>query len=304
MAISSPRSPLLHSMRNASATPALCSSANAGAKTLPASQPRPAASHIAPASAANRALNWPPVRARGGRSLNCAPAPPDLPGSTSITSPTAARSCGKPKDGKRESLAAATRIDPGQGGRARAVAWRGSRPRGPGRTGGGLAPHPIRMSCPAAGPPAPVKPSPPAVDAAEVEALFDSIPDVLFFIKDREGRYTHVNATMLRRLGLRSRKEIIGKRASEVYPSGLGANYGLQDRQVLEGAVIDNLLELHLFSDQEPGWCLTCKRPLRIDGQVAGLIGISRDLAGREGLEADYRSLREALVHMNRHYAE
>lgn len=149
-----------------------------------------------------------------------------------------------------------------------------------------------------------VKPAPLTVDAAEVEALFDSIPDVLFFIKDREGRYTHVNATMLRRLGLRSRRQIIGQRASEVYPAGLGATYGLQDQQVLDGAVIDNLLELHLFSDQEPGWCLTCKRPLRVDGQVAGLIGISRDLASREGLADDYRSLREALVHMNRHYAD
>ncbi|MES5813402.1 AraC family transcriptional regulator [Pseudoxanthomonas sp. Soil82] len=149
-----------------------------------------------------------------------------------------------------------------------------------------------------------VKPALPTVDAAEVEALFDSIPDVLFFIKDREGRYTHVNATMLRRLGLRSRRDIIGRRASEVYPSGLGATYGLQDQQVLEGAVIDNLLELQLFPDQEPGWCLTCKRPLLRDGEVIGLIGISRDLASREGLEADYRSLREALVHMNRHYAE
>jgi len=148
-----------------------------------------------------------------------------------------------------------------------------------------------------------LKPAPPALDATEVEALFDAIPEVLFFIKDREGRYTHVNATMLRRLGLRSRRDIIGKRASDVYPGGLAANYGLQDQQVLAGAVIDNLLELHLFSDQEPGWCLTCKRPLRVDGQVAGLVGISRDLAGREGLEADYGSLREALVHMNRHYA-
>ena len=149
-----------------------------------------------------------------------------------------------------------------------------------------------------------MKPAPVTVDAADVEALFDSIPDVLFFIKDREGRYTHVNATMLRRLDLRSRKDIIGRRASEVYPSGLGANYGLQDQQVLQGAVIDNLLELHLFSDQEPGWCLTCKRPLVVDGQVAGIISISRDLSSREGVESDYLSLREALVHMNLHYAE
>ena len=147
------------------------------------------------------------------------------------------------------------------------------------------------------------QPASPALDAAEVEALFDAIPEVLFFIKDREGRYTHVNATMLRRLGLRSRRDIIGRRASDVYPGGLAANYGLQDQQVLGGAVIDHLLEQHLFSDQEPGWCLTSKRPLRVGGEVVGLVGISRDLGGREGLEADYRSLHAALVHMNQHYA-
>ena len=93
-----------------------------------------------------------------------------------------------------------------------------------------------------------------SVDPADLEALFDAVPDVLFFVKDREGRYTHVNQTMLRRLGLKSRKDLIGKRVAEVYPSGLGANYANQDEQVLAGAVIDNLLELHLFANREPGW--------------------------------------------------
>ena len=43
------------------------------------------------------------------------------------------------------------------------------------------------------------------IDPAEVEALFDAIPSVLFFAKDMDGRYTHVNQTMLRRLGVSSR---------------------------------------------------------------------------------------------------
>lgn len=45
-----------------------------------------------------------------------------------------------------------------------------------------------------------------SIDPADLEALFDAVPDVLFFVKDREGRYTHVNQTMLRRLGLKSRR--------------------------------------------------------------------------------------------------
>lgn len=143
-----------------------------------------------------------------------------------------------------------------------------------------------------------------SIDPADLEALFDAVPDVLFFVKDREGRYTHVNQTMLRRLGLKSRKELIGKRVGEVYPSGLGANYANQDEQVLAGEVIDNLLELHLFANREPGWCLTCKRPLLVDGKVQGIIGISRDLGPQDGHESQYEKLRLALAYLNANYAQ
>lgn len=142
------------------------------------------------------------------------------------------------------------------------------------------------------------------VEPADIEALFDAIPDVLFFIKDCDGRYTHINQTMLRRLGLKSRKEVIGRTAAEIYPTGLSADYAQQDARVLEGEVIENLMELHLFANREPGWCLTCKRPLRVEGEIRGLIGISRDLGQKHSLGAQYEHLRLALAHLNAHYAE
>lgn len=142
-----------------------------------------------------------------------------------------------------------------------------------------------------------------SIDPADLEALFDAVPDVLFFVKDREGRYTHANQTMLRRLGLKSRKELIGKRVAEVYPSGL-SDYANQDERVLAGEVIDNLLELHLFANREPGWCLTCKRPLRVDGEVQGIIGISRDLDPQDGHDTQYEKLRLALAWLHVNYAQ
>ncbi|WP_414491042.1 helix-turn-helix domain-containing protein [Stenotrophomonas maltophilia] len=142
------------------------------------------------------------------------------------------------------------------------------------------------------------------VEPADIEALFDAIPDVLFFIKDLQGRYTHVNQTMLRRLGLRARKDVIGRTAAEIYPTGLSADYVDQDARVLSGEVIENLMELHLFANREPGWCLTCKRPLVVDGVIEGLIGISRDLGQKDSLGTQYEQLRLALAHLNAHYAE
>lgn len=144
------------------------------------------------------------------------------------------------------------------------------------------------------------------INASEIELLFDAVPDVLFFVKDRERRYTHANVTIVHRLGLKSRSGVIGKRVEDVYPGGLSATYAQQDRQVLAGEVIDNLLELQLFPNRGPGWCLTCKRPWRKDGKIIGLIGISRDLdlGQSDSRGSMYERVRLALAYLNLHYAE
>ncbi len=108
------------------------------------------------------------------------------------------------------------------------------------------------------------------IDPAEIEALFDAIPSVLFFAKDTQGRYTHVNMTMMQRLGMKSRSEVIGKRADEVYPAGMSEAYVEQDARVLGGEVIENVMELQLLANRQPGWCLTCKRPIIEHGKVVG----------------------------------
>lgn len=53
--------------------------------------------------------------------------------------------------------------------------------------------------------------------ALEMQTLFDALPDVVFFIKDGEGRYTHCNLTLVRRLGRKLRSEIIGRSPLEVF---------------------------------------------------------------------------------------
>ena len=39
------------------------------------------------------------------------------------------------------------------------------------------------------------------ISADELEALFDALPDVVFFVKDHQGRYTHANLTPARARG-------------------------------------------------------------------------------------------------------
>ncbi len=142
------------------------------------------------------------------------------------------------------------------------------------------------------------------IPADDLERLFDALPDVVFFVKDRAGRYSHANRTLLTRLGLARRKDLVGRRASDLFPLGLGLRYDLQDRRVLAGATLRDELELHLYPNHAPGWCLSSKLPLRIHGVIQGLMGVSRDLGRPDVRHPDYGRLRRLVEHLEAHYAE
>ena len=128
----------------------------------------------------------------------------------------------------------------------------------------------------------------PRLPLALLERLFDALPDVVFFAKDTEGRYTHANQTLVDRLRLTKRAQLVGRRTDELFPGGLGDRYREQDEAVLrDGVEIVGQLELHLYPNRAPGWCLTHKLPWREPAPggarrrdaIVGLVGLSRDLA-------------------------
>lgn len=142
------------------------------------------------------------------------------------------------------------------------------------------------------------------LSAEDMQTLFDALPDVVFFLKDRAGRYTHANLTLVRRLRLKRREEVIGRRPAELFPKSLGTSYAAQDRCVLLGETIVNQLEVHLLPSRAPGWCLTCKYPHRARGEVCGVLGISRDLRNPDGRHPTYPRLARAMEYLQTHYAE
>lgn len=135
---------------------------------------------------------------------------------------------------------------------------------------------------------------------------FDLIPDAAFFLKDRLGRYTAVNQTLVERCGRRSKADLLGRSVHDLFPPELAARYAEQDAAVLSaGEAVVNKLELHLYPTGKTGWCLTTKLPLRDrSGRIAGLVGLSRDLhvGGDGGLVP--AALVATLEHLRRHYAE
>jgi len=136
------------------------------------------------------------------------------------------------------------------------------------------------------------------------EALFDSLGDVTFFLKNGRCEYVVVNQTLVERCGRRHKAELIGKRADEVFGPPLGESYRAQDERVLKGGKpVRDQLELHSYLTGRPGWCLTNKFPLPgRDGRVVGLYGISKDIQSPNERSEDYAKVAEAVRQIQTRY--
>ncbi len=109
--------------------------------------------------------------------------------------------------------------------------------------------------------------------------LFDDLPGVLFCIKDDQSRYVFVNDGFLRRSGQKSKRDLIGKRAVDIFAPQRAEQYEAQDAEVLSsGVALRDVLELIRRPDGSTGWYLTSKIPVDNGDQPGGLVSVSKDL--------------------------
>lgn len=135
------------------------------------------------------------------------------------------------------------------------------------------------------------------------DLLFDHVPDTVFFLKDTQGRYTAVNQTLVRRCSFEHKSELIGKTAEQVFPTPLGSGFSQQDQRVLQGGpAISGQLELHLYGNRQPGWCLTWKVAVTDpQGHIVGLAGLSRDIQQPMGSTHEAAAVSRVIEHVARH---
>jgi len=111
-----------------------------------------------------------------------------------------------------------------------------------------------------------------------LQSLLDTMPDHIYF-KDRSSRVVRANTAQATYFGFRDPAEEIGKTDFDFYPHELAqvlysAEQAIMDtRQPLVGA-----LEDHTALGDSRRWVLSTKVPIVRDGQVVGLVGISRDV--------------------------
>lgn len=142
--------------------------------------------------------------------------------------------------------------------------------------------------------------------SAELLALFETLVNVMFCAKDANGVYVEVNTAFVRRTGRASKREVVGRRAKDLFAPERAELYEEQDRRVIAGdGALKDELELIRRPDGGLGWYLTTKRAVYgAHGQRAspvGLVSVSRDLDTRTNNGNAVESLQPFVAHVRSH---
>jgi AraC-like DNA-binding protein len=134
--------------------------------------------------------------------------------------------------------------------------------------------------------------------------LFDHLPEMSFFAKDRQFRIMCASRYFLERFGFRDEQEIIGKDDYELFPRQLAENFRRDDEEVFRTKKPKlNIVELFFNEQGVPDWFITNKLPLRdARGTVIGLMGTSHSLEARREVLHPYLQLDRAIAYIREHF--
>lgn len=108
--------------------------------------------------------------------------------------------------------------------------------------------------------------------------LFDRLPDLHFFAKDRDGHLMFASAGLRERYSMRDELEILGRTDFDLNPDLMAQAYVDDDRRLLSGeSEMVERIELWWDGQGMPDWFMVTKLPL-LDrrGKVIGVMGLLR----------------------------
>jgi len=155
------------------------------------------------------------------------------------------------------------------------------------------------------------KPTSPLIDRNEIDpnsviALFTTLEDIYFFMKDTEGRFLGGNRLQLEKLGLKSEDELIGKTDFDFFPSYMISHYAEDDIKVIQtGEPMRRRVELVANPDGSVSWHITSKFPLyNKSAKCIGIVGCMRDFERSDDAWKPYRRMSTAVEYISQHYNE
>tara|TARA_R110002096_G_scaffold139504_11_gene293869 strand:- start:19 stop:765 length:747 start_codon:yes stop_codon:yes gene_type:complete len=136
------------------------------------------------------------------------------------------------------------------------------------------------------------------------QLLFDHLPGVLFFAKDRDGRLLVANQALLDLYGYPDGDSFWGVTDFDILPRSLAEKFREDDRKVLAtGEPMLEIVELFISRHGIPAWFLTNKIPVRSrDGEIIGVMGTIQDYDKQRALLPVDSDILPALNHIGANF--
>lgn len=138
------------------------------------------------------------------------------------------------------------------------------------------------------------------------EVLFDHLPGVSFFAKNRDFRLVAANRAFWERLGANCEAGVIGKNDFELFPERLARKFRADDEQVIAtGRPKLKIVELFFNRQGLPDWYFTNKFPVfGRDGSVIGVMGTVQSYTGRKTAFVPHQQIDRAVAYLREHFRE
>lgn len=134
--------------------------------------------------------------------------------------------------------------------------------------------------------------------AREVIQLFEHLPEVYLFIKDRDGCFQYANPALIQRLGLPDMAAIVGTSDYDRYPVEIADRLARDDAEILrKGTPLIDHMEILYDETGTLDWFSTTKMPLRDRKKaIIGVIGIVRRHGEHRKLAAAHTSVNQVMA--------
>ncbi len=139
----------------------------------------------------------------------------------------------------------------------------------------------------------------------QLMAMFDLFPHTLFWIKDMNHKFIHVNQAFIENRKLKKAEDIIGKTDFDLFPIHLARQFFRDDNKVLAGQQVTERLEMNVSQTGDKAWYSTSKRPIINDNdEIIGSYGITQQLKKQAMALLGGDSLSVAVDYIREHFHE
>ncbi|MEN3943726.1 AraC family transcriptional regulator [Prosthecobacter sp. SYSU 5D2] len=136
--------------------------------------------------------------------------------------------------------------------------------------------------------------------------LFDHIPGVHFFAKDRQGHLMFTSQGLRQRYSMQDESDILGMTDFDLNPGSMAQAYVNDDDQLLQGKAA-SIERIELWWDRQgmPDWFLVTKLPIHDkNGEIQGVMGLLRRPDESERRLPVFQTVAQAVELIRRDYSK